>query len=101
EVEVVGANDGSVALRDTGRLDPLFHVFAAVHHRSHPIVERDGGRTGRAREALLQAGGGHVDLPAVHFERIAAQRSRTVDVEQHVVPATQGTDLGKWLQHSG
>ena len=84
-----------------GVLMPCSTCLRAVDHRGDPIVEGDGRGARRTRQAFLQAGRGHVDLPGVHLERVAAERGRAVDVEQHVVPAAQRADLGQRLQHGG
>ena len=92
---MIGPSPSSIAAVS----DALLDVLARRDHRGSPVVETDRRRTGRARQALLQAGGRHVDLPGVHLERVAAQRGGAIDVEQHVVLAAQRADLRERLQH--
>jgi hypothetical protein len=79
----------------------LLDVLARRDHRGGAVVEADRRRAGWTRQAFLQAGRREVDLPAVHLERVAAERGRGIDVEQHVVPAAERADRGERLQHGG
>ncbi len=99
EVEIVRADERAVAVLRARGLDALLDVLPVRDQSGHAIIERDRRRAGRARETLLQTRGRHVDLPGVHLERVAAERRRAIDIEQHIVLAAQRADLGQGLQH--
>src|SRR5262249_45847945 len=97
----VRADDWATRRNDVRRLEALLNVLSVIDHSRDSTVEGDGRGAWRPREALLEASRGYVDMPGIHFEGISAERSRAVNVKQHVVLATQRSDLGKRLQHGG
>ena len=66
---------------------PASTCLRAQHHALDALIEGDGRRARRSGQALLQAGGGSIDLPGVDGEIHAAQRGGGVDVQQAVVAA--------------
>ena len=72
----------------------LFHESAAG-----PVVHRQRGQTGRHTQALLGAGVGHVDAPAVDLHLDPTQRRDAVDQQKGVALAF--TERGDVVGHAG
>lgn len=100
EIEVVGG-DPHPPLGVAVLADPGLHMGPSPDDVDGARRETEGGAPGRPGEALLQAGGGRVDSPAVHLEGVAPQARGDVGVEQHVVPPADLADLGERLAHGG
>ena len=101
QVEIVGADAGAVRGDEAGRAEAGLHVLAALEEALDPLVEGDGGRAGRAGQALLQAGGGGIDPPGIDGEVHATEGGGGIDIEDAVIPTAHVPYPGQGLGHGG